>query len=580
MTFHSADFKQNFPLFSHPENSRLVYLDNAATTQRPQCVIDAIVDYYSRYNANTHRSSHRLARAATEMVERVRQQAAEFINAKNATEIIFTRGATESLNLLASSLSEEFTEGDEIVLSSAEHHANLVPWQMAAERHGLTLIYLPDVNGVPQLDALPKLMNERTRLISLTLASNALGFQLDCASIKPILPEGCRLIVDASQLMAHRTVDVQALGCDFLVASAHKFYGPTGIGILYGRQELLNSLPPWQGGGEMISRVGLFDSDYAAAPHRFEAGTSALAAIAGLGACLTFLQSQPREQMAIYENHLNRYLHTELQALTQTLPLQLLTRFENNVGIASLVPAAGSAFTAMDLGDWLDAHDIAVRVGHHCAQPLMNQLQQTESLRISLAAYNHREDIDRLIQVLTQFPFQAAPRNSHLEDSGGWPADDLSSASLDDLIVQTSWQKRYRQLTRWAALMKPKPAIRLDENRVRGCESEVWMVHRCEGQSPQPESKSHQPESKSPQPENKSHQGESQRHRFAIDTDSRVLQGLSVLLLLLIDNKTADEIAAVDFDRLFADFGLEKYLSPSRSNGFRALVNRAIELSV
>ncbi|MGH1372661.1 MAG: aminotransferase class V-fold PLP-dependent enzyme [Cellvibrionaceae bacterium] len=548
MTFDSHAFKQEFPLFQHADNSSLVYLDNAATTQRPQCVIDAMVDFYSRFNANTHRSSHRLARTATAMVESVRVQAAQFLNAAQPQEVIFTRGATESLNLLASSLCQNLKAGDEIILSAAEHHANLVPWQMAAQKHQLVLKFLPSVQGEPQLSELSRLVTPRTAAVALSAASNALGFRVAIETVKPKLSDTCVLVVDASQRLAHEVIDVQSLQCDFLVGSAHKFYGPTGIGILYGRRDALAQLPPWQGGGEMIDRVGLHDSDFAQAPHRFEAGTSSLAAIAGLGACLNFLQSQDRAAMAVYESHLNRYLHTELEALSLSLPFQLLTQFENNVGIAAIVGREDASLDVTDMADWLDEHDIAVRVGHHCAQPLMEPLGGS-SLRISLAAYNNRGDVDALIACLKKIPQQLSESIGCDKVGVNAFGDDLSDASIESLTGDMSWQKRYRQLTRWSTLLSRKPDIRLDHNRVKGCESEVWITHRSEGH----------------------------HHYFAIDTDSRVLQGLSVLILLLLDGKTTEQFDAVDVESTFVNLGLEKYLSESRSNGFRALVDSMAE---
>ena len=241
-------------------------------------MIDAVGDFYRTSNANTHRSSHRLARHATEMVETTRAAAAQFLNAVLAEEVIFTRGATEGLNLLANSLCERLQPGDEIVLTTAEHHANLVPWQMAAQRHGLVLKFVPDIEGIPDFSRLPEVLTERTRIVATTAASNALGFATDLTGIKSCLQNlPVTWVVDAAQLAAHRAIDVQAIGCDFLVCSAHKFYGPTGIGLLYGQQACLAALPPWQGGGEMIEQVGLHSSTYAAPPHRFETGTSSLA---------------------------------------------------------------------------------------------------------------------------------------------------------------------------------------------------------------------------------------------------------------------------------------------------------------
>ena len=550
MSFSPARFKQQFPLFSQPENHALIYLDNAATTQKPALVIDAVRDFYLHSNANTHRSSHRLARQATAMVERVREQARSFLAAEKSREIVFTRGATEGLNLLASSLTEGLAAGDEIVLSTAEHHANLVPWQMAAKRHGLVIRYVPDVKGVPCFERLPEVLSGRTRIVSLTAGSNALGFRVDLAQVRAALADRpLHWIVDASQLAAHDVVDVQAIGCDFLVCSAHKFYGPSGIGLLYGRENLLLQMPPWQGGGEMIADVDLHSSHYADLPHKFEAGTSSLSAIAGLGACIEFLQQQDRAAMARHEQALLHSLHQQVAALPG---IELLSREENNLGILAFTD---SRFAAVDLMHWLDGKDIAVRVGHHCAQPLMKAAGHSATLRASLAAYNTQQDVDQFVQAVAEFLAQLeSDNNAAVHSEAGpeddWQEDDLSALDLNELRNRRGWQERYRLLMQWSKAIAAKPAIRLPENSVKGCESSAWLVHREQGG----------------------------RHCFALDSDSRVVKGLGAFLLLQLNGKTTQEIEQTDFQGLFQEMDFHKHLSPSRSNGFYALMQRAREL--
>ena len=549
--FSVAEFKRKFPLFAQPENRELIYLDNAATTQKPQSVIDAIVDFYQHSNANTHRSSHRLARRATAMVEQVRAQAAAFLRAASPREIIFCRGATEALNLLAYSLCSELQAGDEIVLSTAEHHANLVPWQMMAKKHGLTLRYVPDLAGVPEFDRLHEVLGERTRIVSLTGGSNALGLRPEFGDIARQLREGkerfgCNLhwIVDAAQLAAHEPVDVQQLGCDFLVCSAHKFYGPSGIGLLYGRESLLLAMPPWQGGGEMIAEVDLHHSRYGDLPHKFEAGTSSLASIAGLGAALEFIAAQDRVGMAAHEQALLHKLHEGVATLPQ---VRLLSQPQHNLGVLAFAPAYGSA---ADLMHWLDGRDIAVRVGHHCAQPLIRAAGETATVRASIAAYNTMEDVEHFLAALREYlslsEVEVSPTVQGLPE---WQPDDLSALQLERLAAQRNWQDRYRELMRWSKAITEKPVIRRPENLVRGCESAAWLVHRESGGM----------------------------HSFALDSDSRVVKGLGALLLAQIDGKSAGDIRAPDIEAVFIDLGLARHLSESRSNGFYALMRAALE---
>ena len=532
--FDAMAFKQHFPLFSQPENQRLVYLDNAATTQKPRCVIDAISHFYLHDNANAHRASHRLARQATMMVEQTRQQAAQFFGAESSDCMVFCAGATAALNLLASSLCQQLQAGDEIVLSRAEHHANLVPWQLAAERHGLHLRFVPDHNGIPQLDRLHEVLSPRTRIVSLAAASNALGMINDIAAVAARLDrDRVRLVVDGSQLVAHQPLTLAEYPCDFFVFSAHKMYGPTGVGLLYGRAPLLQQLPPWQGGGEMIHQVSTQHSSFADAPMRFEAGTAPLAAIAGLSALLGFLDQQDRAAMQQHETALTGYLHQQLAAIPE---LRLLSRADNNVGIAAFVAADGQAFAAADMAAWLDQHDIAVRAGHHCAQPLMQASGEAATVRVSLAAYNSHGDIDRLVTAIRGF-FQQLPAGRQLPD------DDLSGLSIDELRRQTG-QQRFRLLMQWGDALAAKPAIRVEQNRLQGCESAVWLHHALDDG----------------------------RHRFYIDSDSRLIRGFAVLLLLLVDKRSSADIARLDLDRLLDELQLARQLSASRRNGFYTLL--------
>ncbi|MEJ2416693.1 MAG: aminotransferase class V-fold PLP-dependent enzyme [Exilibacterium sp.] len=552
--FDSAVFKSQFPLFSQPENRDLVYLDNAATTQKPQVVIDAVCRFYTTVNANAHRSSHRLARSATAMLERTRQKAAQFLGAASADEIVFTRGTTEALNLLASSLGQLLRPGDEVVLSSAEHHANLVPWQMAAERFDLKLVYIPQRNGVPAFERIGECLTERTRVVSITAASNVLGFVVDFTAVQQTLHNRpVHLVVDAAQLAAHCPIDVAALGCDFLVCSAHKFYGPSGVGLLYGRRSHLEMLPPWQGGGEMIEDVTLNASHYALAPHRFEAGTSSLASIAGLEACLDFWQQLDRGALQVYERDLIRYLHRCLEAQPR---LRVLSQPENNLGIAAFTPASESDLAAADLAHWLDERDIAVRIGHLCAQPLARALQTEALVRVSVAAYNSRGDIDRLVEAISAMPAAAASewlRGSATQVAGGaatdlFLLDDFSGLHCAAILGrQNHWQQRYKELLKWGDYIHPKPDLRQPNWLVRGCESPAWLAHRVVDN----------------------------RHQFAVDSDSRIVRGLSVLLLSMINDRDTEILRVLDVEAEFATLGLDKYLSPSRSNGFRALLRRA-----
>lgn len=551
MNFDPLWFKQQFPLFAQPDNQKLVYLDNAATTQKPAVVIDAITDFYLSANGNANRASHRLARAATEYIEQTRTAAARFFNATSATEIVFTSGATEGINVLAYGLRERLQPGDEIVLTTAEHHANIVPWQETARSTGAKLIYVKTDKEL--IDA----VSNKTQIVSITAASNGLGVATDLSVVAAIKSRHPDLvsIVDASQRVAHEVIDVQRWQCDFLVCSAHKMYGPTGVGLLYGREALLQTLPPLKTGGEMVERVDWLNSDYASGPARFEAGTSALAAIASLGACLAFWQQLPRADMHRYEKTLTHYLHDQLHAVCKQCPsLRLLTQPHNNIGIATL--AADALLSINDLAIWLDQHDIAVRAGHHCAQPLFQSLEVSATLRVSLAAYNTENDIDQLIAGITDFFSHYSPqlldRNNCKPDASAeksdWIYDDCQDINWHELTRPQPWQTRYRAIMHLGKALAPKPVLKQPQYLVKGCESATWLASCKRGQC----------------------------YYFAIDSDSAVVKGLAVLLLCRVQGLTAAEIQTVDFAAYFTELELSKHLSPSRTNGVTALLSEML----
>lgn len=537
MAFDPLRFKAQFPLFAQPENQRLVYFDNAATTQKPQCVIDSISNFYIHSNANAHRSSHRLARKATEIIENTRKTLADFLGAEHAQQIVFSSGATASLNLLAHSLCHDLEAGDEIVLSRTEHHANLVPWQIQAQQKKLKLRFLDDKNGIIQSQQTASLINDKTRIVALSAASNVLGQINPIEAIAKLIDKSrCKLVVDGSQIIAHQTLQLDASACDFFVGSAHKFYGPSGVGFVYAKPGLLDALPPWQSGGEMIEHVGLEHSQYSKAPQRFEAGTAPLAAIAGLGAAVRFLQQQDRLGLQAYENTLIHSLHAKLAQLPY---IKLHSQAENNLGIAIISPADKWHLSCSDIAQLLDEEDIAVRSGHLCAQPLLAVLAETAVLRISIAAYNSEADIQRLIAALQAIKDNTAPNHS-------LSCDDLSALSVDDLLQEKGYQQRYKKLMQWAAAINDKPDIRQEHYQVKGCESQLWLKTINDGE----------------------------RFYFLIDSDSRIIKGLAALLLLHINGKSAAEIQDFAIKPLFEKLALDKHLSASRQNGFATLLEK------
>jgi cysteine desulfurase/selenocysteine lyase len=375
----------------------LIYLDNAATTQKPQVVIDATSRYYSEENANIHRGVHWLSEQATIAYDRVREDARAFLGAAHAREIIFTRGTTDSINLVASSFGEAFVgAGDEIVVTEMEHHSNLVPWQLMTARRGARVCGVPVTrDGELDLEALGTLLGPRVKLIAVAHVSNALGTVNPVAVIAAMAHErGIAVLVDGAQSASRLPVDVQALGCDFFVCSGHKMYGPTGIGLLYGRSELLERMPPYQGGGDMIDTVGIERSTYAPLPAKFEAGTPNIAGVVGLGAALGWIQAQGRDRIAAHEDALLTYA---LDRLSGIEGVAVIGSPANRCGVISFVM---DGVHPHDIGTILDADGIAIRAGHHCAQPLMARLGLPATARASFAAYNTMGEVDALVDGL------------------------------------------------------------------------------------------------------------------------------------------------------------------------------------
>lgn len=388
--------RESFPILSRTVYGKpLVYLDNGATTQKPLCVLDAMREEYLNVNANVHRGVHWMSQQATDLHEAARETVRKFINARSTTEIVFTRGTTESLNLVASSFVEGCMKGgDEVIVSTMEHHSNIVPWQLQEQRKGIVLKVIPMTDeGELLLEEYEKLFTERTKLVSVTQVSNVLGTINPVKEMIRIAHEhGVPVVVDGAQSVPHFAVDVQDLDCDFLAFSGHKVYGPTGVGVLYGKEEWLDRLPPYQGGGEMIERVSFTKTTFERPPLKFEAGTPDYIATHGLATALDYVTSLGMDNILAHEQNLTRYA---LQQLREIEGMHIYGH-RNDSGDAVISFNVGDIHH-MDLGTLLDQLGIAVRTGHHCAQPLMDRLGILGTVRASFGLYNTREEVDALV---------------------------------------------------------------------------------------------------------------------------------------------------------------------------------------
>lgn len=394
--FNSARIKRDFPVFDN--NPGLVFLDSAASAQKPAAVIDGVAEFYRTDYANVHRGVYRLSARSSGRYEGARETVRRFLNAASANEIVFVRGATEAINLVAYSWGMTFLKpGDEVLITEFEHHANIVPWQLICERTGLKLVVAPlDASGGLDLAAFEARLSSRTKLVAVTHLANATGAMLPIEAITRLAHKhGAKILVDGCQAAPRLPVDVRALDCDFYVFSGHKIYGPTGIGVLYARAEILESMPPWQGGGDMIEHVTFEKTTFQKPPHRFEAGTPDISGAIGLAMALDYVEALGREAISAHEEELTGY---GVDKLSRLPGIRLIPAGQRRLGILS-VDVQG--VHPHDLATVLDQHHVAVRAGHHCAQPLMDKLGLAGTTRASLGIYNDTRDIDALAAALT-----------------------------------------------------------------------------------------------------------------------------------------------------------------------------------
>ncbi|MGV0955088.1 aminotransferase class V-fold PLP-dependent enzyme [Empedobacter falsenii] len=399
MSIDIQQIRSQFPILNREVNGNpLVYLDNGATSQKPKVVLDVLDEYYEKYNANVHRGIHTLSQEATDLMEESRRKIQKFINAKHDYEIIFTRGTTEGINLVSNSLRNVLSADDEIIITEIEHHSNIVPWQLLCQRTGAKLKYIPlTAEGILDIEKLDDLLTDKTKLVCVNQVSNALGVVNPIETIiEKAHAKGAWVLIDAAQSAPHTAIDVQAMDCDFLVFSGHKMYGPTGIGILYGKEDILNELPPFHGGGEMIKDVTMEVSTYACLPFKFEAGTPDIAGIIGLGAAVDFINSIGMQTIHDYEKELVDYT---IQRLSEFDEVEIYAKDAEHSGAVSFNLKFDGVHSS-DVGMILDKKGIAVRTGHHCAQPIMHHFSIPGTVRASFAVYNTKEEIDTFIEGL------------------------------------------------------------------------------------------------------------------------------------------------------------------------------------
>jgi cysteine desulfurase/selenocysteine lyase len=558
--FDLRKVRDNFPILHRTAHGHpLVYFDNAATTQKPQAVIDAVRRYYELYNANIHRAVHLLSQLATQEYEEARAKVQRFLGAPSAREVVFTRGTTEGINLVAQTYGRQNVgPGDEVIVSHMEHHSNIVPWQMLCEEKGARLRVVPiNDRGEFVFEEYEKLLGPRTRLVSVVHVSNSLG---TVNPVKHIIEaahrRGVPVLIDGAQAVAHLRIDVRDLDCDFYALSGHKVYGPTGIGVLYGKERHLRAMPPYQGGGDMIASVTFAKTTYADLPNKFEAGTPDIAGAIGLASALDYVESVGLGNIAAHEDKLLRYA---TERVRQIPGVRILGTAAHKVGVLSFV-VEDPPVSALDVGIKLDLEGVAVRTGHHCCQPVMDFFGLPGTARASFAMYNTTEEIDHFAAALRKIVAEAAARARpaaaappvEAAYAKAWAASPQEAADkLADVFESfDDWAERYQQIIDFGKKIPPMPpALKTEANFVRGCQSTVHISARRKP-------------------------GTDDVLEFVADSDADLVRGLIGVLERVYSGQRAEDILAFDVEGFFARLGLDQHLTMGRRNGLAAMVQR------
>src|SRR5579883_1094675 len=551
--------REDFPILSREVHGQpLIYFDNAATTQKPQAVLDALMHYYSNDNANIHRAVHLLSEQATRAYEEARHKVCRFLGAAAPQEIIFVRGATEGINLVAHSWGRaNLHAGDEIILSAMEHHSNIVPWQMLCEQTGAVLRVVPiSDDGEFLLDEYEKLLSDRTRLVSVVHVSNSLGTITPVRRIIELAhARGALVLLDGAQAAPHLPIDVQELDCDFFVMSGHKVYGPTGIGALYGKAHLLERMPPYQGGGDMIKSVTFAKTTYADLPNKFEAGTPHIAGAIGLGAAFDYVESIGRERIAAHEEAL---LHYATERMREIPGVRIIGNARQKAAVISFV-VEDPPIAALDIGTKLDLEGIAVRTGHHCCQPVMDRFGIPGTTRLSFGLYNTTAEIDVFLDALRGLIADAAAKSQPAAQAREplYPraAAESPQAAADELVETFEFmadypEERYEYIIERGEKIPSMPSeYKTEANRVRGCQSIVFLHARKRPNT-------------------------TDIVEFLADSDAKIVRGLIALLQQVFSGQKAQDILTFNVEQFMARLGLDHQLFMSRRIGLGSMVQR------